>query len=253
MNKPLILITNDDGIDAPGLKVLEQLAQPLGQTLTVAPSSQMSGVSQSITLHDPVRIEKHGPNRFSVRTGTPTDCVFIAMAHLVPRRPTVVLSGINFGLNVASDVVYSGTVAGAREGVLQGIPGIAISMDSCENWDPTFATPHLQRIIKDHLKNTSAHGAILNVNIPAFSNTPIQGIKTTTLGTRRFENMVEVCTDPRGQEYLWVGGNAARVVAPPGSDCKALEEGFISVTAVAPYGIDPASMASLPEDEWPSS
>ena len=252
MERKNILITNDDGIHAEGLVSLEALLSEIGNCKTVAPATQMSGVSQSITLHDPVRLEEHGPNRYAIRTGTPTDCVFVAISHLYEKKPDLVVSGINYGVNVASDVVYSGTVAGAREGVLQGIPGIAISMESGENWDPSHGFPFLKTIIEHHMANERLHGAILNINIPHPKRGPIQGIRTTSLGSRRFENTVAVCEDPRGQEYLWVGGSVAAIHAPKGSDCAALQDAYISVTAVAPFAEDKKAAAELPDGEWPA-
>ncbi len=245
----LILITNDDGIEARGLQVLEYIAAQFGEVFTVAPANQKSGVSHSITLYDPLRVLGGRPNRYALDDGTPADCVFVGVGHLCPRRPDLVLSGINFGLNVASDVVYSGTVGGAREGTLQGIPSIAISMDSGPKWDPTPAAPFLSTIIERMLSDTNLHKATLNVNIPG-PNIPIQGIRTSTFGTRRFRNEVDARKDPRGGDYLWLGGDTADVEAPPGSDCEALEKGFISVTAVQPYSHATREQARLPSGDW---
>ena len=245
----LILITNDDGIEARGLQVLEYIAAQFGEVFTVAPATQKSGVSHCITLHHPLRVVEKRPNRFALDDGTPADCVFVGVGHLCPRKPDLVLSGINLGLNVASDVVYSGTVGGAREGTLQGIPSIAMSMDVGPNWDPTPAAPFLASIIQRVLDDSSLHTATLNVNIPA-PGKPIQGIRTTTFGTRRFRTEVDARRDPRGGRYLWVGGDTADVKAPPGSDCEALAEGFISVTAVQPYTHAEKEQGCLPNGDW---
>jgi 5'-nucleotidase len=248
MSEPYILLTNDDGINAPGLHVLERVAQRIGSTLTVAPATEMSAVGQMITLHEPVRIEECGSNRFALRTGTPTDCVFTAISHIsAERTPTLVLSGINYGVNVAQDIVYSGTVAGAREGILQGIPSLSFSMETGPDWDPTFAMPYIEKIVSEYVQNPALHSSLLNVNIPHPKRGPIRGIRATTLGSRRFENAVSESIDPRGKPYYWIGGNTAKVCAPEGSDCKAIQDGYISMTPVVPVAIDHEALAALSE------
>ena len=233
MESPLFLISNDDGIDSPGLSLLERVARRHGEGVTVAPDGQMSAASHSITLHAPLRLQDRGPGRYALEGGTPADCVYVGLNHVCDRRPTWVLSGVNRGLNVSDDTHYSGTVAAAREGVLQGIPGAAFSMASGDGWDVDEIEESLAALMEEMVERGLADRHGLNVNFPSPSLGPLKGFQWTSLGRRRFVDEVHVRTDPRGKDYLWIGGDDASMGDIPGSDCNAIRDGWVSVTAMA--------------------
>ena len=232
MSEPYILLTNDDGINAPGLHVLERVAQRIGSTLTVAPATEMSAVSQMITLHEPVRIEECGSNRFALRTGTPTDCVFLAVNHVLPRAPDLVVSGINHGANIGSDVTYSGTVAAALEAALMGLKGIAFS--HLEHSAPDFhdGAAFAAQIARETIERGLPTGVHLNVNFPAVPRGEVKGVKVANLGERFYDNKIIEKKDPRGRPSDWIGGDGFSHEDIPGSDCNAVVDGWISVCAL---------------------
>lgn len=227
----LILVTNDDGILAPGLDVLANVASAFGDVVVVAPEQERSGVSHALTLTEPLRLRDVGPGRWSL-TGTPADCVFIALNHLLKRKPDLVLSGINRGPNLGGDVLYSGTVGGAREGTIQGVGSIALSLVSSADFDYRWAAPHVATLLQRVLAEGIPERVTLNVNLPDPSIGPWKGFKATRLGNRFYSNEVVARTDPRGGEYLWIGGTRVTMELAPESDCGAVHEGFGSVTPI---------------------
>ena len=247
--RPLIILTNDDGIESRGLRILEESAARFGDVLTVAPKQQMSAVSHSISLHGILRIEELSPTSYCVDQGTPTDCVYLAIHELAPRKPALILSGVNQGLNVANDVIYSGTLAAAREGLLQGIPAMAFSMEATGDWPVHRIQADLTRILEETLNHGIPAGTLLNVNFPAPPDGSIKGIRVTTLGRRYFSMEIHKRVDPRGRNYLWIGGNQSEMDDIAGSDCNAIREGYISIT---PIQTDTTSHEHLSELEtWP--
>ncbi|MFT7624232.1 MAG: 5'-nucleotidase, partial [Myxococcota bacterium] len=209
-SRPLrILITNDDGIHNPGLAALEKAAASFGEVWTVAPDRDRSGVSQTITLAQPLRIQTHGQRRFAVEGGTPTDCVYLALQHVMKDAPPdLVLSGINPGPNLGWDVLYSGTAAGAREAVLQGVPGLALSLVSGGRGYPfDEILEHVATLIQLTIDTPPPPFSFYNANLPNPRVGPIHGVRTTTLGHRFYSKEVVVRQDPRGREYLWIGGH----------------------------------------------
>ena len=232
MESPLFLISNDDGIDSPGIALLERVAGRFGDVITVAPHAQMSAASHSITLHAPLRLVDHGEGRFALEGGTPVDCVYVGLNHLCKRRPAWVLSGVNKGLNVSDDTYYSGTVAAAREAVLQGIPGAAFSMASGDGWDIHSIEDELATLVGEMIRHDFPERQLLNVNFPSPALGPLQDFQATTLGQRRFVDEIHVRTDPRGRDYLWIGGDDAWMGDVPGSDCNAIREGWVSVSVL---------------------
>ena len=183
-----ILLTNDDGINAPGLQVLEKIAHALSDDVwVVAPETEQSGMAHSLTLHDPLRMRKLGEKRYAVH-GTPTDCVIMGVDHILDGRPDLVLSGVNRGQNMAEDVTYSGTVAGAMEGVLLGIRSIALSQsyswESCEPFDWSAAEDHGARVVKDLLEHSLPRQTLLNVNFPACPADEVEEVVYTRQGKR---------------------------------------------------------------------
>jgi 5'-nucleotidase len=233
-----ILCTNDDGIHAPGLKVVEELARALSDDVwIVAPELDQSGVSHSLSLNDPLRLREIGPRHFAVR-GTPTDCVIMGARHiLTPTLPDLVLSGVNKGRNVAEDVVYSGTIAGALEGTILGLPSFALSqefsMETREKplWETAlkFAPDILRKVMQAGIpKNT-----VINVNFPACAPDEVRGIRVTRQGKRNLGFLkVDQRRDGRGNPYFWIGFERAAMMDTPeeGTDLAALTERFVSVT-----------------------
>jgi 5'-nucleotidase len=237
-----VLLTNDDGVHAEGLETLASCAREVFEDVwIVAPTTEQSGVSQAISLHRPLRLEQLGPQRFGI-DGTPADCVFVALGHILGEgRPDLVLSGINHGPNVGYDVYYSGTVGAAREALIHGIPSAALSF-SARRPQP-FAS--LRPAVLALLRRIRAHGVpaghLLNVNFPAideaadfglFGVPGIRGIQPTTLGRRYYGNEVVFREDPRGRPYFWIGGAFPRIDHLDGTDCEAVRQGWIAVSAL---------------------
>lgn len=227
-SRPLILLTNDDGVAAAGLSALRRAVLDLGDVVVVAPATQQSATSHSITLVRPLRHEDLGGGVHSV-DGTPADCVYLALfeERFLPRRPDLVLSGINHGTNLGSDVFYSGTVAGAREGAMRGIPSIAFSFAGAEGFD--VCAPLLRDMAQRLLDCDKPVGqtVLLNVNFPA---APTRGVRPTTLGRQLYSERVVARRDPAGREYFWIGGSVVHDSIDEGSDVAALRDGFVSVT-----------------------
>ena len=231
-----ILVTNDDGINAPGLEILEEVAASLSDDVwTVAPENEQSGASHSLTLSEPLRARQITERRFAVR-GTPTDCVMMGVRHLLDGdRPDLVLSGVNRGQNLAEDVNYSGTVAGAAEGTTLGIPSIALSQafNIHNPGEPAFDTARKNAgwVIRDLLEAGWAPGILLNVNFPDLPDSDDLEIAVTKQGRRdQSANIIEERRDPRGISYYWIGFRRERPSTPAGSDLKSIYDGKISVT-----------------------
>lgn len=225
--RPLILLSNDDGYLATGLRVLRDALLELGDVLVCAPESEQSATSHSLTLSRPLRLRDHGSGILSV-DGTPADCVYVALhsgTRVLPRRPDLVVSGLNHGLNLGTDVFYSGTVAAAREGALKGYPAIATS--ASRDTDLATAAATVRRLASSVLAAAPRQGLLLNVNFPPGAGWPI---RKTRLGSRVYTDTVDFRRDPRGNEYLWVGGPGAEHRPLAGSDTDAYDEGAVGVT-----------------------
>ncbi len=229
--RPLILATNDDGVHAPGLRMLEAALAEVGDVWTIAPEGPQSAQSHSLTLHKPLRLKPRGERRWAA-SGTPTDCVFLAVNHLLPRPPDLVVSGINHGANIGSDVTYSGTVAAVLEAALMGLPGIAFSHLDHRAPDFTDGAAYATHIAREVLDRGLPDGVHLNVNFPAVAAGEAKGVKVTELGRRFYDNKIIVKEDPRGTPYYWIGGDGFHHDDIPGSDCNAVVDGWISVCAL---------------------
>jgi len=228
---PLILISNDDGVEAPGIQALAAALDPVGEVLIAAPDGERSAASHSISLDRPLRVEKVAPRTWAI-DGTPVDCVYLALHHLVPRQPDLCLSGINNGFNLGSDVFYSGTVGAALEGALRGVPAIAFSLERQNPQDFSHAAAFAVELVRDILGRGPGAielGTLLNVNLPAG---PVRGLRPTTLGHRIYRDQVSVRKDLRGRDYYWIGGPEEKGPDVPGSDCTAIAQGLVSVTAL---------------------
>jgi len=224
-----VLLTNDDGIHAPALRQLREALAPIGRVITVAPDRDQSATSHSLTLHRPFRIQQHEADVYSV-DGTPTDCVVTAFYGLLETRPDVVISGINHGPNMGEDVFYSGTVAAAIEGTLQGVPAIATSLATREASDFVDPARFVARLAARVLERGLPKRQLLNVNLPHRPWDQIRGVRLTRLGSRRYDDTLIRKVDPRGRDYYWIGGEAPVWETLEGSDFHAVSEGWVSVT-----------------------
>ena len=233
-----ILVTNDDGIHAPGLDVAVRIAEELSDDIwVVAPETDQSAVSHSLTLSDPLRLRQAGERRWAVR-GTPTDCVIMGLKVVMDQPPDLILSGVNRGQNIADDVTYSGTVAGAMEGTLLGIPSIALSQAfGYETRDkPSWATTekHGPLVIRQLLEAGIPNGTVINVNFPNCEPDAVAGTAFTRQGRRIPDWLrVEERKDGRGFPYYWIGFERSRMEPGPGSDLAALADNLISITPLS--------------------
>ena len=241
-----ILATNDDGIHAPGLLAVARFFSSLNHQVTVvAPKNEMSAVSHAITMHEPIRIIKLPPmesfDRYAVN-GTPADCVKVALDVILETKPDWVLSGINSGLNLGTDVLYSGTVSAAMEGLLHGIPSMALSAPVTS--DPEYSHI-LNRLHESIFKQLSARKlkGLFNINFPNF--TPTGPVQVTELGALRYRNIFKERTDPRGNLYYWLAGEPVETENDSTSDISAIEMGAISLSPIRIDLTDRSGMEAL--------
>lgn len=230
-----ILITNDDGIYANGIKELSIKLSDIGEVVVVAPDRERSAIGHAITIHTPLRVEKIEDILPNIEAwainGTPSDCVKIAIESLMRVKPDLIVSGINNGPNLGTDVIYSGTVSAAIEGAMHSIPSIAISacfFNGKINYESVAEVSC--KIIKNLVKKDLPKNIILNINVPSISLEQIKGIKITELGIRKYNNNYVKRTDPKGKNYYWLSGELIEIKNKDTSDIVAIEEGFISIT-----------------------
>lgn len=245
---PNILITNDDGIAAEGLRALEGSLKNLGTIAIVAPELEQSASSHAITLDKPLRMREFGKNRYAV-SGTPTDCVLAAVHGILKLKPDLIVSGINHGPNMGEDVHYSGTVAAALEGCILGITSMAVSIAS---WSPSNfeGAAFASRILAKRILELRAKGPSLwNVNVPELPADKIRGIRITKLGSRIYKDLIVRKKDPRGKEYFWIGGGEPGWNEGEDTDFSAVNAGFVSVTPLRIDLTDYDSMQNLKELE----
>jgi 5'-nucleotidase len=234
-NDPRILVTNDDGIAAPGLHALVQALANSGRVTVVAPSVERSAVGHAITLSDPLRVwsyEKNGKPFGTAVNGTPADCVKIAAGILMDEKPDVVVSGINLGPNTGINTIYSGTVSAATEGAILGIPSFAISLATFHNPDFQFAARFAARMIPELLEKGLPPGIYLNVNVPACPDEEISGVAVTRQGMALFQEKYDRRIDPRGRTYYWLTGQKVDRETGMDVDDGAIQAGMVSVTPV---------------------
>jgi len=222
----VILVTNDDGVHAPGLAALASALDELGDVYVVAPDREQSAVGHALTLHRPLRVTTIGERRFSVN-GTPSDCVNLAVLGLLPERPILVAAGINHGLNLGDDVTYSGTVSAAMEGTLLGVPSMAVSQSDPETGTLEGAQAVAKLVASRVLVEGLPGKTLLNINVPAG---PLAGIRMTRLGHRVYQEKVVRETDPRGLPYYWIGAGPPVWSEDEASDIAAVHRGMASVT-----------------------
>ena len=240
-SKPRILITNDDGIHAEGLAALEAALSEIGDVYVVAPASEMSGASHSLTLSRPLRIRKIDDRHWTV-DGTPTDCVTLALNMILPpeERPHICASGINHGANLGDDATYSGTVAGALEATILGVSGLAFSLVTSRDYDFASSAKVARDITAKALKDGLPEGTLLNVNIP--KGTP-KGFRVTKQGFKAARPVITEHTDPRGKLYYWIGEVREGFRAEGGTDFEAIDDGYVSIT---PMRSDMTDHSSIP-------
>lgn len=245
---PLILISNDDGIDAPGILALAAAAAPLGEVWVVAPDREQSARSHALTMHEPLRAIPRGPRSFAV-SGTPADSVYIAVHHLLPRPPSLMLSGINRGPNLGDDTWYSGTVGAARESSFGGVPSLAVSMEARpEVLDPDrpwALAAALAMDIAARMIRGASPGLLLNLNVPDPRGAPLLPLRVAPLGARHYAPLVAVQSDPRGKRYYWIGGQSSGFEDQPGSDGYFFHRGHPTLTALRADMFDEAASAAL--------
>lgn len=254
---PLILVTNDDGVRAPGLRALVEALSDIGRVVVVAPEGPRSAVSHSITLHKPLRLWESQPGWY-VCSGSPVDCVYLGVhAVCTEERPQIVVSGINRGANLGNDVFYSGTVAGAMEGLLTGLQAMAVSQKVSVEREFDFrggleidysrAAELSARLAAKLFEHGLPRDTLLNVNVPP-NYDPAMGVRVATLGRRIYDQGAIRGVDPRGRPYYWIGGSDSGHEDIPGSDCVLLEQGFATVTAVLADMTDKPTLERL--EQW---
>lgn len=236
--RPLILVCNDDGIDAPGIYALAAAMDTLGEVFVVAPIDEQSAVGHAITVRDPVRAR---PWRFELPsgevpafavTGTPADCAKLAVNHLLPRPPDLVVSGINKGPNTAVNVIYSGTVSAATEASILGLDAIAFSLCAWQAADFEPAARYAEIIARKVLQEGIPPGIVFNINIPALPFEAIKGIEVTRLARSRWEESFVERVDPLNQPYYWLSGRFVNLDEGEHTDLEAIENGFVSLTPI---------------------
>ena len=248
----IILLSNDEGIQSEGLIAIEVSLRNAGDIFTVAPDRAQSSMSHALTLHRPLRVQELAPRRLAV-DGTPVDCVKLALTGLLPVRPDLVVSGINKGPNLGDDIIYSGTVSAAIEGALLGIPAIAVSLVTFKDFDFRAAAEFITTLVAHIAERGIPPKTLLNVNVPPMPKDELKGWRATRMGKRHYsENIVERI-DPRGGKYYWIGGDDLGFADEAGTDCKAVQEGFVSVT---PLQVDLTDYkllqnSTLPTFTWP--
>jgi 5'-nucleotidase len=244
----LILCTNDDGYLATGLRVLADAARTVGEVEIVAPDREQSASSHSLTMHYPLRAHRISEKVQAV-DGTPTDCVALAVGALLERRPDFVLSGVNHGPNLGEDVLYSGTVAGAMEATILGIPSVAISYTGRDPAAIEAYGPLLERLLSQLIGRSDFPAeTLLNINLPPIDPSQVRGIRVTRLARRVYTDSLTRAIDPSGREYFWIGGGSVEWSGDQTSDFHAIDEGYVSVT---PLHLDLTNYKLLSEvEQW---
>lgn len=249
MKTPLILVTNDDGVQAPGLNFLFLAMQRLGRAVIVAPEQDSSAAGHSLTMRRPLLVREMGPDKYAI-DGTPTDCVTIGIGKILERRPDLVVSGINPGPNLGDDVNYSGTVAAAKEGTMMGVPSFAVSLAGEGGLQFDLAAGFAGRLAERVLAEGLPADTLFNVNIPNVPGKNILGTKFTRQGRRVYEGAIKETFDPWGKKHYWIGGGTPCWDERNDTDVLAVLAGYISVT---PIHLDLTNYDALEflKQKWP--
>lgn len=229
--KNLILVTNDDGVHAPGLQMLFEGMKEIGNPVIVAPDRDNSAVSHSLTMDRPLTVKKLEENIYALN-GTPADCVTVALEKILPAKPSLVISGINAGANLGHDISYSGTVSAAKEGTIRQVPSMALSMAGEAPFSYETAVECALKIAKTILAEKLPTDCYLNINVPNKRPSEIAGIKITRQGCRVYENALQDVADPWNRPCFWIGGGQPSKDREPGTDSYEIEKNFISVTPI---------------------
>jgi len=244
----IILITNDDGIYSHGIKALKEALSDLGDVWVVAPSGQQSGVSHSFSFFRPLRVHKiksNGSTFGYAVDGTPADAAKIALRHLLPEKPALVLSGINNGENNGINIMYSGTVAGAMEGALVGVPSIAVSQTWSDSEDYAVSARVARYFAEKTLNEGLPYGTMLNVNVPMLPFEQIKGIRVVEQAESFYADEIERRKDPRGTEYYWIGGTHAMIAPERESDMTVIKNGYVTVTPISARATDHRMLSEI--------
>jgi 5'-nucleotidase len=254
-NRPVILVTNDDGITAPGIRSLVDAVKDLGQVVVVAPDSPQSGMGHAITIGEPLRLHKsnifEGIDAWEC-SGTPADCVKLARDKILHRKPDLCVSGINHGANHSINIIYSGTMSAAMEAAIEGIPSAGFSLlDFRYEADFSLAKEIAHTIAKQMLNDKMPEHTLLNVNIPKLSKANFKGIKICRQAYAKWNEEFDHRTDPRGKDYYWMTGKFMNMDTHPDADVNALEEGYASVVPVK-FDFTDMQMKTTLEEQWKS-
>jgi len=250
LNLKHILLTNDDGIHAPGLQILFEYSRELGKTTLIAPEHDNSAASHSLTMNRPLRVRKIDETRYSIN-GTPTDCVTIGIGKILPQKPDLVISGINPGPNLGDDISYSGTVSAAIEATMLGIPSMAISLAAeSEPLHYETAAAFILRLAQIILAKGLPRDTLLNVNVPNIPPARIAGVAFTRRGRRLYDDAIKETYDPWGRKHYWIGGGTPSFDAGEDTDSAAISVNKISIT---PMHLDPTNYEALDflQNDWP--
>lgn len=230
--RPIILVTNDDGVHSPGIIALFKAMKEIGDAYIIAPDRERSAVGHALTLHRPLKVEELRENVFSVN-GMPTDCVALAIHKILPRKPDLVASGINRGANLGDDITYSGTVSAAIEGTILGVPSFAISLVGEKPFHYETAASVAIEIAKYILDKSLPYDTLLNVNVPNVSRRDaIKDIKTTRQGKRVYDNAIQDVYSPGGEKHYWIGGGKIYWEHGENMDIQAVLDNYVSVTPI---------------------
>lgn len=238
---PLILVTNDDGIMAPGLVALAEALSEVGRVVVVAPERDNSAASHSLTMRRPLLVREDGPDRFAI-DGTPADCVIVGVAKLLNVKPALLVSGINPGPNLGDDISYSGTVSAAIEGTMVGIPSLAVSLAGEVGVGYDLAAAFAARMARMVLSQGLPPDTLLNINVPTWSDREMQGVRFTRQGRRKYDGAVTETSDPWGRRHYWIGGGTPVLDEDLDTDVQAVVAGWISVT---PLHLDRTNYGAL--------
>ncbi|MCE5313353.1 MAG: 5'/3'-nucleotidase SurE [Nitrospiraceae bacterium] len=227
--RPLILVTNDDGVHSHGITALQNAMKEIGDVYVVAPDRERSAVGHALTLHRPLKAEEIRETVFSVN-GTPTDCVALGIHKILPRKPDLIASGINKGSNLGDDITYSGTVSAAMEGTLLGVPSFAISMAGDRPFLFESALPFAQKIARYILDKPLQPDTFINMNVPNIQLSKIKGMRLTRQGKRVYDNAMQELFSPGGEQYYWIGGGKPVWDSDEENDIQAVISSYVSVT-----------------------
>ena len=239
--RPRILVTNDDGIHSAGLTALAKVLRRLGEVWVVAPDRERTAAGHAVTLHKPLRIHEMDRGVYVVN-GTPVDCVNLALLNIMPKRPHLLVSGINKGVNLGDDVLYSGTVSAAVEGTILGIPSMAVSQEGRDQFHFATAAYYALRVAILILRRGLPEETLVNLNVPSRPLETVAGVRVTCLSRRRFENPIVEKVDPHGKRYFWIAGTRVSWSRNKDSDHEAVAEGAVSLT---PLHLDSTNYAVL--------